>query len=377
MPGEERVDVVCRGRARGDEPAGHRLARHVAGEHRDAIAPVHLLRDLDGEALRAGEALAEHRATGIDDDHLVARLRLGPLREASGGARSRRTDRCRWCRPPSSAFRAVRARRRDGGDDGRRRYAQTVASVARSSSPYSIARSPDGVNAVIVAGEPLGAAFALLVELVAARAHAGSSRRGRAPARRRRTVDRELARGALRQRIDVAAHARDGRDGLGVRDDDAPRAVLRDREDLELEATAALPLEERRIVPRAGHPDDLLLRLRRLRRGVLDRAAPDRRGLRLVDELAVDELAVDLEREPLDLRAGRQREAVDALELVVRVVRERLVDLGARDVAGDADLHARASRDGPRGPSRRFGRDDARAARRGRSRPPRCPRCAS
>ena len=36
----------------------------------------------------------------------------------------------------------------------------------------------------------------------------------------------------------------------------------------------------------------------------------------------------------------RQREPVDALELVVRVVRELLVDLGARDVARDTDLHA-------------------------------------
>src|SRR5205814_10552328 len=106
--------------------------------------------------------------------------------------------------------------------------------------------------------------------------------------------------------------------------------------DLQLEAAAACPLEERGVVPRPRDPDELLLRAGRLRRGVLDGAAPDGGGLCFVDELAVDHLAVDLEAEPLDLRAVRQREAVDAFELVVRVVRELFIDLGARDVARDA-----------------------------------------
>ena len=59
---------------------------------------------------------------------------------------------------------------------------------------------------------------------------------------------------------------------------------------------------------------------------------------RLLDELAVDELAVDLEREPLDLRAGGQREAIDALELVACRSRTSRRSRCARR-AGDADLH--------------------------------------
>src|SRR5207237_835488 len=78
---EERVDVVRGGRARRSEAVRHRLARDVTREHGDAIAAIHLLRDLHRETLRAGEALAEHRATRVDDDDLVARLRVGPLRE--------------------------------------------------------------------------------------------------------------------------------------------------------------------------------------------------------------------------------------------------------------------------------------------------------
>src|SRR5207249_9649370 len=101
-----------------------------------------------------------------------------------------------------------------------------------------------------------------------------------------------------------------------------------------LEAPAALPLEQRRIAPRAGHPDDLLARLGTAAR-VDDRAAPDGRRPVAVHERALFELAVDLEREPLDLRVRRQRKAVHALQHLVARALEGLVDLGAREAAGD------------------------------------------
>jgi hypothetical protein len=143
----------------------------------------------------------------------------------------------------------------------------------------------------------------------------------------------------VRERVDEAAQARRLLDDLRVREHHPPRAAPRDGEDLQLEAAAALPLEQRGIAPGAGHPEDLLLRLRRLGGGVLDHAAPDGRALVAVDERPVHQLAVDLERELLDLRARREREAEDPLELLVGVVGERLVDLGARDEVDDADLH--------------------------------------
>ena len=146
------------------------------------------------------------------------------------------------------------------------------------------------------------------------------------------------------------------------------------REDLEL-AAAPLPLEERRIVPRARDPDDLLARLRRLRGGVLDRAAPDGGGLGLVDELAVHELVTDLEREPLDLRAGRQREPVDALR-ARRPCRSRTSRRSrcARRCRR-CGPSPRARRGGRHGPSRPSCPGSARGARRGRSRARRGPRC--
>ncbi|MDF2698361.1 MAG: hypothetical protein K0S65_6745 [Labilithrix sp.] len=76
---EERVDVMCAWRTWRDEATGQRLAAHVAGDDRDAIASVHLLGHLDGEPLGAGKPLAVHRTAGIDDDDLIARLALGPL----------------------------------------------------------------------------------------------------------------------------------------------------------------------------------------------------------------------------------------------------------------------------------------------------------
>src|SRR5215216_4702670 len=95
-------------------------------------------------------------------------------------------------------------------------------------------------------------------------------------------VDRRRAASIVGERIGVAAQAALLLDRLRVRKDDPPRSLRRDREDAELEPTAALPLEQRWIVPRAGHPNDVGLGLR-LRRRVLNGAIPDRLCLRALD----------------------------------------------------------------------------------------------
>ena len=108
---------------------------------------------------------------------------------------------------------------------------------------------------------------------------------------------------------------------LDVAEDDAARAARGDREDARAVGAAVDPLEERRVVALA-HRDAVL-----------------RRGLALLDDLALDELAVRLEREARDHRGGRDREPVPALDRLAAGVRERLIDLGLGDAVAEDGVH--------------------------------------
>ncbi len=360
MPPRKRFDVP-RGRGAGGLGLGgsalrrrHRAADRVAGQHHERVAPVHLAHDRRGEVRGAGEALAEHGSARVDDEDVEALAGLLPARQPRAHrdghvGRAVVEDGVRGllrgdvvgrpgpgCEPSGarSARRRRGRRRLRGGGRGRcvRPGGDRLVAVGQRVLHGEIARRDEVVG---VERAPVAAAAG---EVVAARRQAG---RPVEAEHLHVDVERPHPRGPagiVRERVDEAAQARGRLDDLRVREHDAPRPALRDGEDLQLEAAAALPLEERRIAPGAGHPDDLLLGPGRLRGRVLDDAAPDGGALVAVDEGAVDQLAVDLERQLLDLGAGQEREAEDALQLLVGVVGERLVHLGARRHVGDAHL---------------------------------------
>ena len=97
---------------------------------------------------------------------------------------------------------------------------------------------------------------------------------------------------------------------------DALRLPRLDGEDAQLEGLAVLPLEERRVEHLI---DDLLVGLA---------------SLVALDELAVHELAVDLHGEPGEHRAVGERKAERALEALVALVHELVLDGHLGDVAG-------------------------------------------
>src|SRR5690606_35508071 len=116
-------------------------------------------------------------------------------------------------------------------------------------------------------------------------------------------------------RIGVAPHAAGWLEHLAVGQHHAAGAALRDREDPQLEAAAALPLEQRWIAPRTRHPDDLVAdQLACLGRRVDDGSAPDGGGPLAIDERPLFELAVDFQCETLDLRIRRDGEAEDPFQ---------------------------------------------------------------
>jgi hypothetical protein len=79
--------------------------------------------------------------------------------------------------------------------------------------------------------------------------------------------------------------------------------------------------------------------LAQLRRRVHDGAAPDGRGPLAIDESALFQLAVDLQRQSLDFGVGWQRKTEDAFQDVVGLVGEDFFDLGAGNRARDLDAH--------------------------------------
>ena len=317
----------------------------IARGDAEAIAAIHLVDDRERQLAGAREPLAHHRLARIHDDDEVTRLGLAPARQV----RSQREH---------------RGRARVGGHRalGVDHLGIDADVLLRGELLVRAHRGAAGERP----GTQLGVAIrgAVIDDDVAARHEAALGHAQRRDVRARRVgnhlvalraheaghrpadldIDAERIRDGrairrVRERVGVLAERTVRRDDLRVRQLDGARPLRGDRIDLELEATAALPVEHRGILPATGHPDDLLGGTCDLHgRGLVDHALPDLLGARLVDERAFDVAAVDIEREPIDLRVGGQRELVVAFERLGAVIAERLGDLGACDRADDADL---------------------------------------
>ena len=146
------------------------------------------------------------------------------------------------------------------------------------------------------------------------------------------------------QRIDVAPAIAVGLDGLGVGDLDRSRSLGGNGKYPQLESPAAFPFEQRGVAPRPRYPDDFLARAPGLLgRGLVDHSGPDLGRAVLGDKRALFKAILDVQCQAIDLGVGRQGELVDSLEGDVAIVLKGLLDLGARDIAGNAhrDLVAR------------------------------------
>ena len=301
LSGEEGVEdgEVVGGRR--VEAAGGRVAGGVAGEHGQAIVVAEGAAHRPDQRARGGPQLRRRRVRAVEDEDVAGRPCVW-LEGQVGLDRDHEVGLAVLVEVGLCVHPPLRRRQRDVD-----------------------AEIVDRAEVLLLGGQldPVGELAA--IEVGHRRPHRLDRVRRQAVAvdvdRHREVADRGPAGAGARaaERVAIAEVVADRRQHLGVAQADLAGASPGDREDLELEDVALLPLEQRGV---AGD------------RGVDDLLEDPARALLLEHRRVLPGVA-DQQGEAGDRRVRRDREAVGPLEHRGGLVIEGLLDLRQRDPAGD------------------------------------------